>query len=1200
LIASLNSLRLKLVMLLLAAVILPLLAVGVGMDVLLRQIHAEQAHERGQQAVQTLSESVRADERRLGGAVEGFAARESTVAALNLINNYQDVASYRPILFDEAKKDLALDLLELVEQGLADRGAIRQADGTLVAWVQPEQGMGVPGIVSFEQGEPRYLQRRGREWRQVDPPAMLALVAQAPVDNDLTYREGIERVEQVASHAVYRNRAAAEGTVIGRVTLVHDLGEAFLDRLPLPDGIDLSLLTASGVPIAGQGAFAGIGPAVLRDVLAHREDGGGERWVEAPNVLLRVRTLVESDRADSFLLGVAFDRSLLERQVAAARTVALFVLGSSAVLFILIGLWFMRRRIQLPIDRLIAGVTALRRGDYTTVVTAGEDDETRQLAQAMNAMSAEVRRRENELTDIVENIPEMIFVKDARDLRFVRFNRVGEELLGVDRASLLGRNDLELFPTEQAEAFRRRDWEVLREGRMVEVEDEPIDTPSGQRLLRTRKLPIYGPDGKARYLLGIAEDVTERRRDEMRLREAQRVARMGEWELDLDTGVAVWPEQTRRILGVGMDEPAGLETLRRHCHPEDWSCIEGALAKVRAGTGDYDVEFRLCQPEGEVRSVHSRAQLDRDRHGVPRRLVGVVQDVTERVHNEERQRLADAVFENTTEAVIVTDAEGRILRVNPAFTQITGYESGQVLGHDPRLLKSGRHDETFYTRMWQSLSSEGHWRGEIWNRRRDGSVFPAWQTISAVHDHGGVLRQYVSLMSDITPLKEIQQRLDYMAYHDALTGLPNRHLLSDRLEHAIIRARREGELVGVLFLDLDRFKNINDSLGHPLGDELLRAVSERLVSAVRESDTVARLGGDEFVVVAETVEDEARLAVLADKLLAVFHRPFQVQGHELSVDASVGISVFPVDGEESAILLRNADTAMYRAKASRRNSYVFYTAELTERASAKVRMEMELRHALARGELNLAFQPQIDLAGERVVGLEALLRWDSEKLGVVSPAEVIPLAEETRLILPIGRWVLEQACREFVSLRAAGQRIDRIAVNVSPVQIQQGDLVEIVEAVLADTGMPAEWLEIEVTEAAFMLDPELAVETLNRIHERGVQVAVDDFGTGFSSLAYLKEFPVNRLKIDQSFVRDMLDNGDDLAIVRSVIALGRSLDLDVIAEGVETTRHVERLREDGCKEGQGYLFSAPLHAQALREWLARWSGQAADGERAGE
>jgi diguanylate cyclase (GGDEF)-like protein/PAS domain S-box-containing protein len=1184
--SAFNSLRVKMVILLLAAVILPLLAVGLGMDVLLRQIHAEQAHERGEQALQTFAESVRADERQLAGSAAEFAAREEVVATLNLIHGYQEVASYRPIVFDEAKKDIAVELVNLIKQGVADRGVIRQADGTLVAWVEPVEDSATPGFVSFEGGEPRFLQRRGGQWVRVDPPATVRLLPQA-IDPGSGYRRAEDRVEQWATRDVHRNAVGPVDEVIGRVTLFHDLGRGFLERLPLPDGIHLSLLTPTGTPLAGPGGFAAIDPGTRREILAYRGAVDEQRWVETPGALLRVHEPVKGERAEPFLLGVAFDRSLLDRQLIAARQVGLAVFGSSALLFILVGLWFIRRRIQQPIDRLIAGVTALSRGDYTTVVTAGDDEETRQLAEAMNAMSGEVRRREAELTDLIENIPEMIFVKDARDLRFVRINRVGEELLGVDRSQLLGRSDLDLFSPERAEAFRARDREVLHEGRLVEIEDEPVDTPSGRRLLRTRKLPILGTDGQPRYLLGIAEDVTDRHRDEQRLREAQRVARMGEWELDLDTGVAVWPEQTRRILGVDRFEPATLDTLRRHCHPDDWSGIEQALADVRAGDDDYQVTYRVRLEDGEVRRVHSRAEVDRGHDGVPRRLVGVVQDVTERERNEERQQLADAVFENTTEAVIVTDAESRILRVNPAFTEITGYPAEEVLGRKPKLLKSDRHDPAFYAAMWEALSTTGHWRGEIWNRRRDGRVFPAWQTISAVHDHSGALRQYVSLMSDITPLKEVERRLDYMAYHDALTGLPNRHLLNERLAQAIVRSRRRDEMVGVLFLDLDRFKNINDSLGHPLGDELLRSVADRLVAVVRESDMVARLGGDEFVAVAESVKSEDRLAVLAEKLLGVFREPFHVQGHELSVDASIGISVFPVDGVQPSILVRNADTAMYRAKASRRNSYVFYTAELTERASAKVRMEMELRHALARDEIRLAFQPQVDLETGRVVGVEALLRWHSAKLGVISPTEVIPLAEETRLILPIGRWVLDQACREFLSLRESGFAVERLAVNVSPIQIQQGDLVEILEEVLATTGMPANRLEIEVTEEAFMLDPKLAVDTLNAIHALGVQLAVDDFGTGFSSLAYLKQFPVTRLKIDQSFVRDMLKHGDDLAIVRSVIALGRGLGLEVIAEGVESRAHADRLREDGCKEGQGYYFSAPLERPALIDWLRR-------------
>ncbi|WP_440995737.1 sensor domain-containing protein [Arhodomonas sp. SL1] len=1170
------SLRAKIVMLLLAAVILPLAAVGVGLDAYLAHLSREQAHERGRQALTTFSEAVSSNETWLRTTADGLRSNESTVAALNLIARYQDMQDYRPIVFDEAKKDLGLDLLDVITRGRADHALVHQGDGQLVAYAVQGAAGPVTGIVSFEQGRPRYLEREGAgNWRRVTRPSLSEGSRQPARAADVAYRRGPERVEQLVSRPVFRHRDGGQGLRLGTITLLKDLGTPFLQAFTLPEGVALALFAPQGHLIAGPASLASIPEDITGELFPPSNTGSGGHWLTLPDALLTTRPMPGLTGDPEILLGIAFQRSLLEPDMAAARRVVLVALGSSALLFIPLGLLFIHGRIQRPIDGLIAGVTALREGHYDSRVEVGDDREPRQLAAAMNEMAAAVQRRETELRDIIENIPEMIFVKDAETLRFVRFNRAGEQLLGLNREDLVGRRDSELFPAAQAQRFTAGDREVLAEGRLVESEEEPIGTPHGQRLLHTRKLPILAPSGKPRYVLGIAEDVTERRRDEARLREAQRVARMGDWELNLRTRQATWSEQARRILDVGEHESAGPETLREHCHPDDWPRLEQALEEVLRGEGDYDVEYRIVTGAGSERTVHSRARLERDGNGQPLRLVGVVQDISERVRAEEQQRLANAVFENTTEAVIVTDAQDRILRVNPAFSEITGYPADEVLGETSRLLRSGRHDEGFYAGIRSTLDTEGHWQGEIWNRRRDGTVFPAWQTISTVHNEAGRVSQYISLISDITSLKAVEERLDYMAHHDALTGLPNRHLLHDRLGQAIARARREEQLVGVLFLDLDRFKNINDSFGHPLGDRLLQAVAQRLVPLLREADTLARIGGDEYVVIMEGAAAEAEMATLADRLVKAFERPFRVEGHELSVDASIGISIFPLDGREASILLRNADTAMYRAKESRRNSYVFYTAELTERASRRVRLEMQLRRALERGELALHYQPQVRLSSDRVVGLEALLRWTNPRLGEVPPGDFIPLAEETRAILAIGEWVLGRACCDFQALLDAGHDLKRIAVNVSAVQVQQGDLLATVDTALQQSGLAAERLELELTEAVFMEEPEAAVETLRRLHERGVQLAVDDFGTGFSSLAYLKQFPVTRLKIDQSFVRDMLTDNDDHAIVRSVIALGASLDLAVIAEGVETRAQAEALLADGCGEAQGFYYSGP-------------------------
>jgi diguanylate cyclase (GGDEF)-like protein/PAS domain S-box-containing protein len=544
------------------------------------------------------------------------------------------------------------------------------------------------------------------------------------------------------------------------------------------------------------------------------------------------------------------------------------------------------------------------------------------------------------------------------------------------------------------------------------------------------------------------------------------------------------------------------------------------------------------------------------------------------------------VFENTSEGVLITDTDAKIIAVNKAFTKITGYPENEVLGRDPSILKSGLHDSGFYSAMWSSLQRDGEWKGEISDRRKNGEIFPKWQTISAVRDDNGKLTHYVSVFSDISQLKESAKKLHDLAHHDTLTGLPNRLLLNARLEHTLQRAGRDGNHVAVLFLDLDNFKKINDSLGHPVGDYLLQQVAKRLLACVREDDTVARLGGDELTIVLGSMHDARFAAKVAQQILDALSEPFQLERQEVFVSASIGISIYPQDGRDSTALLKNADAAMYVAKNEGRNRYHFYAEELTIRASKSLALETQLHRALEREEFLLHFQPQVSLRSGKIVGMEALVRWQHPEIGLVPPAEFIPLAEENGLIGAIGKWVLRTACAQAKAWQNNGLSPVRISVNLSGRQLEQANIVQEVHDALQDTGLDPAYLELELTESAVMKRAEHAAEALDGLRALGTTVAIDDFGTGYSSLSHLKRFSVDRLKIDRSFVRDIPQDPNDVALARAIVALAKSLGLSVVAEGVETEAQRDLLTSINCDEMQGYLFSAPRPASELESLLS--------------
>ena len=553
-------------------------------------------------------------------------------------------------------------------------------------------------------------------------------------------------------------------------------------------------------------------------------------------------------------------------------------------------------------------------------------------------------------------------------------------------------------------------------------------------------------------------------------------------------------------------------------------------------------------------------------------------------HAEKQLRLVASALENTAEGVFITGVDARVIFINKAFSTITGFTSEEVIGRPWEIITSDRDNSGLIETQRQSLNESGYWQGEFWARRKSGEAYPALFSISAVREQNGDVSYYVGVFNDISQYKDYQARLEFLATHDALTGLPNRMMLRDHLEEAIVHVHRDKTPIAVLFLDLDRFKSINDTLGHSVGDAVLCRVAERLRTGVREIDTIARLGGDEFAVILSGCKESSDAAAVAHKLRELISRKLVVDSRELFVTASIGISCYPQDGGDVSTLLKNADIAMYRAKDAGRNMYQFFSADMNAQASEFMTMANSLHTAVERGEFMLEFQPRHELATGRITGVEALLRWRHPELGLILPARFIPLAEETGLIVPLGEWVLRQACEQARTWEQAGTPLS-VAVNLSVRQFREPDLVKRLSSIIEASGVSPSLIEVEITESLMMQDPKTASRMLGELRAMGVESAIDDFGTGYSSLAYLKDLPVKYLKIDRRFVHDLPDDASDVAIVRTIIAIARSLGLKLIAEGVENKAQRAFLLAEGCEQAQGYYFSRPMSAGALQALL---------------
>jgi diguanylate cyclase (GGDEF)-like protein/PAS domain S-box-containing protein len=802
-----------------------------------------------------------------------------------------------------------------------------------------------------------------------------------------------------------------------------------------------------------------------------------------------------------------------------------------------------------------------------------------------------LRSREESYRLLAENSTDMIASLDL-DGTFRFLSPACKELLGVESGALLGQSFAERVSEEERPAIARALAKLRFPGEQATA---LVSVPCPDRKLRWLEVSMkraQGLRGEDEIVVN-ARDVTQRHTyqlaiEEIHRRNARILDASGDALLSLDRqGQIVYAnEAALRLLGLDLQQVIGAQgcdllcqlgadgsPVAREACPfattlDQGEAQQGVLALREAGRNEPRSLDYVCTPLLEAEAVAGCV---------------IVLNLAEFKRAGSGERPTEVILEQAIEAVMVTNAQGRIQSVNRAFTEITGYTLEEVVGQTPRLLRSGVHTPNFYHDFWSALDDKRCWRGEIWNKRKNGEIYPQWGSVTAVLDQAGAVKNYVAVFSDISKAKQAEEKLHYMATHDLLTGLPNRMEFSEQLGQAIAHAQRKGASIAVVFIDLDHFKAINDTLGHATGDSYLKHIAGRLLSVVRGGDVLARWGGDEFVLALKDIHSKLLIADTLDRLLRQLAEPLLLDDHELVPKASLGISVYPEDGHLPGDLIKAADAAMYRAKARGRNCYAFYTAEMQAELDEKFKLAAEIRRGLDAGELCLYYQPLVHAQTGRLVSVEALARWRHPVRGLLGPLQFIPLAEEIGFIVELGEWVLREACRQLREWRDQGLAVPRVAVNVSPLQLRPG-LVGTVDRALREHGVEPQSLELEITEGALVAD-EGVRQILQDLRGLGVLLSVDDFGTGYSSLSHIRRLPITGFKIDKSFIDGLPGDAQDLAIVQTILALGSNLKMEVVAEGVETQAQLDCLRKAGVAHLQGYLFSRPMAPEGLAEFV---------------
>lgn len=750
-----------------------------------------------------------------------------------------------------------------------------------------------------------------------------------------------------------------------------------------------------------------------------------------------------------------------------------------------------------------------------------------------------------------------------------------EEIIGSSFLSFLADSDKEEVQTNHERRLQGREAKAQYEINFV--------TGRGNRgygLLFAALLP------DTRQTVISIIDITQKKQSEMALLESEaRYHSLFEETTDMihivDMNGHIMEANTAELkaLGYKQSEYIGMR-LTDLIDPEYLADTKESLAKVMQGEKLPAYETVMVAKDKHRINVEVSATPSWE-DGKVVSVRAILRDITERKMRERELLRSAAIYNNLTEGIFITDLDANILGANPAFTAITGYKEEEVIGKNPNILSSGHHEKAFFVKMWDGLLKEGIWQGEVWNRRKDGDSYPEWLSISTIKDENNVILNYIAVFTDISQIKKTEDELEFFVHYDPLTELPNRVLLHERLEHSLERSIRKKEKIAVFYIDLDHFKEVNDSFGHPFGDLFLVEVSKSIEALLRDEDTVSRVSGDEFIVVLEDVKTVNNAALVADKILKEISKPRRLEGHEITITASIGISMGPLDGKSATELMKNADTALYRAKQEGRNSLMFFSQDMEASSLVMLSLHSALHNALEKEEFVVYYQPQVDMERGLSIGTEALVRWNSPELGFVSPADFIPLAEDTGLIIPLGVWVLRQACFQMKRWLEEGSDFKYVAVNVAARQLSDANFIASVKGALNDSMLDPKFLELEITESTIMQE-EHYISLLHEIKALGVRLSIDDFGTGYSSLLRLKHMPIDKLKIDQSFIGGLPDNREDIKITEVIISLAKSLEIDVIAEGVETAAQAEYLVREGCKKAQGYYYSRPVPASEIK------------------
>ncbi len=778
------------------------------------------------------------------------------------------------------------------------------------------------------------------------------------------------------------------------------------------------------------------------------------------------------------------------------------------------------------------------------------------------------------LSGVVNNLPDVIFVKD-REGRHQFINDVAMRLVGKPQEAIIGQDCRTIFPPEEARKVMELDARIVASGETHTFEEQ-ITVGGEPRTFQTTKGPMRRDGGKIIGTFGISHDITARKRN-------QRMMEMMKFSMDHMADKVTWVTSEAKVvyanlaacnsLGYTMEEMLQMRIpdfdpdFPAEVWPKHWE----ELKKY----GSHTFETRHRTKDGRIYPVE--VSINYMRFGDEEYNCGFARDITKRKLMEEELKLSSMVFQNSSEAMLVTDENNQIISVNPAFSAITGYSFEEVKGKNPKVFKSGRHDQKFYRAMWKEIVSHGKWQGEIWDKRKDGKIHAKLLSINTNRSDDGSVHRYVALFSDITEKKKSEELIWRQANFDTLTGLPNRDMFSDKLGQEMKNSTRAGLPLALLLIDLDQFKEVNDTLGHAVGDMLLKDAARRISACVRKSDTVARLGGDEFTIVISAVADNTHIEDVAQKIITKLAEPFHLGREIVYISASIGISFYPSDADDIDVLMKNADQAMYVSKNKGRNRFSYFTAELQDLAQKRLRLINDLRGALEGGQFNVHFQPIVELSTGRIRKAEALIRWQHPERGMVSPAEFIPLAEKIGLIDEIGRWVFKETARWASILNKVCKDDCQMSINMSPIQFQQGArLCNEWGKYLAALGLSGKNIVIEITEGLLLNVESEVVDTLLKFRDAGIQVAVDDFGTGYSSLSYLKKFDIDYLKIDRSFVNNLETDPDNMALSEAIIVMAHKLGLKVIAEGVETEEQRNFLAAAGCDFAQGYLFSHPV------------------------